>query len=226
MFKVVRELQDAGVLEYSKEEGFKVVNQELLQAYKNTKYQTTAESKKSSTELIEWLKAWIDSNEECDATLEHYHFFLDGPNLYEFTRKLIGQAKKSIYVVNPFVEKAGLGTALRNAAKSGIEVMLIARRPRGDPNKWGFHKTLVDANVSLYYSGDENSAGGVHSKLLVVDDEIAIVSSMNFTSHSESYNYETGIVTIDKAVVDSAKESILGIRDEPETEFALSVHQR
>jgi phosphatidylserine/phosphatidylglycerophosphate/cardiolipin synthase-like enzyme len=84
----------------------------------------------------------------------------------------------------------------------------------------------LSPNVALYYSGYEDTAGGVHSKLIIVDDEIAIVSSMNFTSHSESYNYETGIVTTDKAVVDSAKESIIGIRDENETESANELHQR
>ena len=63
-------------------------------------------------------------------------------------------------------------------------------------------------------------------ELIVVDDEIAIVSSMNFTSHSESYNYEAGIVTTDKAVVDSVIKSIIGIRDENETEPARKLHQR
>jgi len=226
MYKVVGDLQRAGVLEYSKDEGFRILNEELYESYENATDQKVPESKEPSREHVDWLTSWIDKNEECDATLDHHHFFLDGPNLYEITRKLIGQARKSISVVNPYVEKAGLGTALRNAAKSGIKVLLITRRPRNYPNRWSFHKTLVEENVDLYYSGYEDTAGGVHSKLIIVDDEIAIVSSMNFTSHSESYNYETGIVTIDKAVVESAKESIIGIRDEHETESAASIHQR
>jgi hypothetical protein len=47
---------------------------------------------------------------------------------------------------------------------------------------------------------------------------------MNFTSYSEDTNYETGIVTIDKAVIESAKESFIGIRDEHETKSAIEVH--
>ncbi len=226
MFKVVRELDKAGVLEYSKDSGFRIMDEDLSRAYETTAGEKVPESKEPSHVHIDWLQSWIENNEACDATLDHLHFFLDGINLSEFTRKLFGQAKKSIYVVNPFVDKAGLGTALRDAAKGGIEVSLITRRPRDKPTRWGFHKTLVKENVALYYSGFEDTGGGVHSKLIIVDDEIAIVSSMNFTAHSENANYETGIVTIDKAVVESAKESIIGIRDEHETESALTMHQR
>jgi len=223
MFKVVGELRRVGVLEYSKNDGFKILDDDLRKAYENTSVQSSS-APEPSQEHIDWLRSWIDSNERVETTLENQHFFLDGPDLYEFTRKLIGQAKKSIYVVNPFVDKAGLGTAIRTTAKNGVAVSIITRRPVSNPARWKFHKTLLDANINLFYSGEENSAGGVHSKLLVVDGEIAVVSSMNFTSHSESYNYETGIVTIDKSSVESANESIIGIRDEPETFHASEVH--
>ena len=125
MYKVVGDLQRAGVLLYSKDEGFRILNEELYRSYENATDQKVPESKEPSREHIDWLTSWIDKNEECDATLDHHHFFLDGPSLYEITRKLIGQARKSISVVNPYVDKAGLGTALRNAAKNGIEVLLI-----------------------------------------------------------------------------------------------------
>ena len=227
MFKVVGELKRANELDYSKETGFKVLDDTLIQSYERMTDQNVPEPKTTapSSQHIEWLQGWIDSNEGCDATLEHHHFFLDGPNLFELTRKLIERAKKSIYIINPYVDKASLGTALRTAAKSGVDILLITRRPIDNRLRWDFHKTLIQENVDLYYSGDENVSGGVHSKLLIVDDEIVIVSSMNFTSHSESYNYETGIVSIDKATIESAKEALISIRDEPETKSAAGLHR-
>jgi len=219
MFKVVGELKRAGVLEYSKDEGFKILNDEIRTSYENMtdEKKPTVSEDKQSKEYIEWLKAWIDGNDECDVSLEFHHFFLDGSNLFELTRRLLEHATKSIQVINPYVDEATLGRTLRSAAKKGVDVHLITRQPIENPQRWGFHKTLVHENVHLYYSGKENIAGGVHSKLLIVDDEVVIVSSMNFTSHSESYNFETGIITVDRATIESAKESFISIREKPET---------
>ena len=136
-----------------------------------------------------------------------------------FTQRLLDKAQRSILVVNPFVDRAGLGTTLRNAAKKGIETTLITRFPKRKSKREDFHKTLLDANVQLYYSGED--PGGVHSKLTIVDDEVAVISSMNFTSNSEAaVTWEMGIVTLDSEVVGSALESVRELRDQDETKPA------
>ena len=171
--------------------------------------------KKSSATHIQWLQSWIDQD-EVNASLENSHFFLDSKNLSYVTQKLLERSQQSILVVNPFVDRAGLGTALRDAAKRGIETTLITRAPKKNSNREDFHQTLIDANVQLYYSGGD--PGGVHSKLTIVDDEVAIISSMNFTSDSEAaVTWETGIVTVDKEVVASVLESVRELRDQDET---------
>jgi phosphatidylserine/phosphatidylglycerophosphate/cardiolipin synthase-like enzyme len=76
----------------------------------------------------------------------------------------------------------------------------------------------------MYYSGRKRGAGGVHSKLVIVDNEVAIVSSMNFTMNSENDTWETGIVSVDKDVVDSAAESFSNYTDENETVSASKIH--
>ena len=95
MYEVVGELLRADVLEYSKDEGFRIFNGELYKSYENATDQKVPEFKEPSREHIDWLTSWIENNEGCDATLDHHHFFLDGVSLFEITRKLIGQARKS-----------------------------------------------------------------------------------------------------------------------------------
>jgi hypothetical protein len=52
----------------------------------------------------------------------------------------------------------------------------------------------------------------------VVDEEVAIVSSMNFTKEAEAaVSWETGIVTVDKEVVENIIESVRELRDQDET---------
>ncbi|TXT54055.1 MAG: hypothetical protein BAJATHORv1_90003 [Candidatus Thorarchaeota archaeon] len=111
----------------------------------------------------------------------------------EITSKLMDKAKHTLYVANPFVEGATLGKCLRNAAKRGVKVLLISRRPVDDPKKWEFHKTLTAEKVLMYYSGGYGGAGGIHSKLVIIDEEVAIISSMNFTANSEALTWKLAL---------------------------------
>ena len=67
MFKIVRELQQTGTLEYSKDEGFTVIDDEIRISYENMTGQkdSTISEGKQSSEYVDWLQAWIDGNERC-----------------------------------------------------------------------------------------------------------------------------------------------------------------
>lgn len=224
MYRAVGELQKKQLIEYSQDKTFRVVDDGIRRAYEAFSEDRAPQSHEVLEEHTGWIQGWVENNQESNASLDNLHFFLDGRWLPEFTRKLVDRARSSILAVNPFVDKEMIGACLRDAAKRGIDVLLITKRPMHNPGRWRFHESLVSENVSLFYSGKEKTGGGVHSKVLVVDDQVAIASSMNFTLYSESSNYETGIVTLDRDVVESARESILSIRDENETQFANPLH--
>ncbi|MFQ5884745.1 MAG: phospholipase D family protein [Thermoplasmata archaeon] len=229
MLKVIRELRRSGKLEYPESKGerrFSILDNELVRAYETfTTRKPPEEDKKPMREHAVWIESWFETA-EVNASLNHHHFFLERTDLSDFTRRLMDRARRNILVVNPFVERASLGTSLRDAAKRGVDVVLFTRRPRSDREVWAFHKSLTQEGIDMYYSGGRGGKGGAHSKLVIVDEEVAIVSSMNFTKNSEVYTWETGIVTTDGEVVGSAAESIRGLRDEPETESAKEIHQR
>jgi hypothetical protein len=225
MYKAVGELQRLNAIEYSKDKDFRVIDADLRRGYEESENEKSDRNKKETVNHFDWIRSWAENNEECNANLGNLHTFLEGRCLLEITRKLITRAKSSVHAINPFVDKETLGTCLRNAAKRGVEVLLITRRPRNYPERWRFHRTLIDENVSVYYSGDAEKRGGVHSKVVIVDDNAAIVSSMNFTLSSEGSNHEAGVLTLDKDAIESAKEYISSIKDENETKDADSCHQ-
>jgi phosphatidylserine/phosphatidylglycerophosphate/cardiolipin synthase-like enzyme len=69
------------------------------------------------------------------------------------------------------------------------------------------HDELMQSNVVLKYNNS------VHAKLVIVDREVAVISSMNFIpTSSGGSSWEAGVVSIDEAVVKSVVKSIMNIR--------------
>jgi phosphatidylserine/phosphatidylglycerophosphate/cardiolipin synthase-like enzyme len=226
MLKVIKELRKSGSLDYSEVNGekrFQILDDALCRAYQSAKDSDDNEraitdaipDKKTESHHMEWIQSWIEQD-DVNASLESSHFFLEGKELSYITRRLMERAQSTIMVVNPFVDRAGLSTAFRDAIKKGVKGLLITRYP--DDSKEEFHQTLTNAGCDLRYSG---SVGGVHSKIVVIDEEVAIVSSMNFTKNAEAaVSHETGIVSLDKDVVESVLDSIRNLRDQDETKLA------
>ncbi len=52
-------------------------------------------------------------------------------------------------------------------------------------------------------------ARDIHAKIIIVDDMVSVVSSMNFVKNATSgISWEAGMVTLDQDTVDSIKASI------------------
>ena len=171
-------------------------------------------------------KQWIDFIRESNLIMNNQfhkdarknnirnkHLFLYSENLYKEICNLIQNAKEKIVIVNPFIQlldpirRCGL---LRN--EKNIDIKIITRKPEE-------YKTyaleclnfLERKGVLVHYNNS------VHGKVLVVDDKIAVVSSLNFLENSAfGKNWEAGIITYDESVIDQITESIENIAiDEP-----------
>ena len=223
--RVLAELLNPGVLEKRESGGkteYSIVSPELGRSYRSYAESAgdigptgdTTDSEILRQEHVKWINGWIESNKMGIST-QKQHFFLRGPYLSEFTRKIIEQAKRKVEVVNPFVERGGLGLALRDSAKSGKTVLLITR-DSPDSARREFHLTLRNNGAEVLYNGYDSE--GVHTKITVVDDVVAVVSSLNFIKSAEAAaSWETGVVTFDADVVSSIVDSIRELCDEDET---------
>ena len=126
--------------------------------------------------------------------------------LEEFTRDVIGRAKDEILVANPYVDSCYLTTALQEARDKRVNVRIVTRRPtkdKGDITKLECHATLRKKGVTIHYINT------IHSKIILVDRKMAILSSMNLYSGSAGGGVlEAGIVSFESKVVDSASKYI------------------
>ena len=104
---------------------------------------------------------------------------------------ILNRAGTYVHVMTPYLILDGeLETALRYAALRGIDVKLILP---GIPDKKGayslakshYHR-LIEAGVQLY----EYTPGFVHAKVVVSDDEKAVVGTINMDYRSLYHHFE------------------------------------
>ncbi len=114
-----------------------------------------------------------------------------GENAY---LNMINQAKRSITITTPyFIVDYQIENALKLAASRGVEVRLVV--PHIPDKKIVYlmtksnYKRLFSYGVKVY----TYTPGFIHSKMIMVDDEVVIVGTMNFDYRSLVHHYEDGV---------------------------------
>ncbi|MDT8862737.1 cardiolipin synthase [Alkalihalobacillus sp. MEB130] len=114
---------------------------------------------------------------------------------WEVNKKLffsmITSAKKSIWIASPyFIPDDDILSALKIAALSGIDVRLLV--PSRPDKRIVFHASrsyfpeLLEAGVKIF----EYNRGFMHSKLIIVDHEMASIGTSNMDMRSFHLNFE------------------------------------
>ncbi|KAA1039231.1 cardiolipin synthase [Macrococcus equipercicus] len=113
--------------------------------------------------------------------------------------KMIGDAKKSIYIQTPyFIPDTSFLDSLKVAALSGVAVnVMIPNKPDHPFVYWATYSNVGEllktgAKVFIY----EN--GFLHAKTIVIDDEIASVGTANMDVRSFDLNFEVNAFIYDR----------------------------
>jgi cardiolipin synthase len=120
---------------------------------------------------------------------------------------LITNAQKSICITSPyFFPNESILTAFTTASLSGTSIRLILPyRSDSRMATWGsrsYFQQLLEANIEIYLY----NKGFTHSKLLIIDDEIASAGTANMDIRSFSQNFEANIIIYDKSIVRKLKD--------------------
>lgn len=129
---------------------------------------------------------------------------------------LIKKASKYAYIFTPYlILPDGLRVALCHAAMRGVDVRIVT--PAIPDKKTVFRMTranygaLMEKGVKIY----EYTPGFLHSKSIVVDDEYAVVGSINFDYRSLYLHFEN-------AVYFAGCEAVKSVRKDCEKTFEVS----
>ena len=108
---------------------------------------------------------------------------------------IIGKAKRYFYITTPYlIIDHHLTQALRDAAMRGVDVRIIT--PHIPDKKMVFcltrssYKHLRDAGVKIY----EYTPGFIHAKMLISDDDVGFVGTINMDYRSLTHHFECGAV--------------------------------
>ncbi|WP_040204548.1 cardiolipin synthase [Neobacillus jeddahensis] len=104
---------------------------------------------------------------------------------------MIASAEKSVWIASPyFIPDEDIFSALKVAALSGIDVRLLV--PNRPDKRIVFHASrsyfpeLLEAGVKVY----EYERGFMHSKIIIVDEELASIGTSNMDMRSFHLNFE------------------------------------
>ena len=128
----------------------------------------------------------------------------------EVYMNMIAGAKRYLYIQTPYlIIDDSMVQALILAAKSGVDVRIITPRK---PDKWYVHMTtrsyyrdFIRGGVKLY----EYTPGFIHSKVMVSDDMVATVGSVNLDFRSLYLHFECGAWLLNCQAVKEIKEDFL-----------------
>ncbi|SLN00887.1 cardiolipin synthase [Brevibacterium yomogidense] len=120
-------------------------------------------------------------------------------NLQLFTH-IIYNANRSVVISSPyFVPDNALLTALKTESQSGVDVRLYVG---ATSDHWitgkaqeSYYDELVEAGVTIY---QYHSPTVLHSKFILVDDEVTVIGSSNMDERSFAMNHEVSLFIVDE----------------------------
>lgn len=113
-------------------------------------------------------------------------------------------ARRRLWIETPyFVPDEGISAALRNAALRNVDVRLIV--PASSDLRIvslagrSYFDDLMAAGIRIYLYGPTN----LHSKVLVIDDDVGVVGSPNVDIRSFFLNFELGVFLYDPPQIEA-----------------------
>lgn len=125
---------------------------------------------------------------------------------------MIQKAKDSITISTPYlIPDTELLTALKIASASGVRVKIITP---GIPDKKiiyqctrSYYAELLAAGIEIY----EYTPGFNHTKLMVIDDELAITGTINFDFRAFYLNFENAILVYNDPIIKKMSADLEGM---------------
>lgn len=111
--------------------------------------------------------------------------------------ELITHARKQLVLVS-FATRTEptIAAALHAAAERGVEIILVTERQADNPSYTGSTAPFPGLQaLRLHWPASQREPGAaLHAKIIVVDEDIALVGSANLTSRAMETNLECGIL--------------------------------
>jgi phosphatidylserine/phosphatidylglycerophosphate/cardiolipin synthase-like enzyme len=127
---------------------------------------------------------------EVEGTLLEVYFSPDDGTAAHLIQ-LIQSAQKSIYFLAYSFTSDDLAQAVRQRAAQGITVAGVMEAAQVESNQGGEYGRFRKAGLDVRLDGNSHN---MHHKILIIDDQIVVTGSYNFSSSAETTNDENTLV--------------------------------
>ncbi len=122
---------------------------------------------------------------------------------------VIAQARQRLWIVSPyFVPDTDMRTALYAAILRGVDVRIMLPAKPDHLLVWLASNAHADAMVEHDIAIYRYTKGFLHQKVLLMDDKITSVGSVNFDNRSFAINFEMTVWMPDRNVVDAVEKML------------------
>lgn len=123
---------------------------------------------------------------------------------------LIGRARERLWIVSPyFVPDTDIRTALFAARLRGVDVRIMLPDNPDHALVWLASMAHADAMVEHGISVYRYTNGFLHQKVVLMDDQMATVGSVNFDNRSFAINFEITLWFTDRDMIDRVEAMLL-----------------
>lgn len=112
---------------------------------------------------------------------------------------LVNQAEESVYFLAFSFTSDELALAIAAANDRGVLVQGVMDASQAAGNQAGEHEALLARGIDVRLDGE---GGSMHHKVLVIDGEIVVTGSYNFSASAEEQNDENTLVIHDLALAE------------------------
>ena len=113
---------------------------------------------------------------------------------------LVGLARRRLWIATPYlVPDVDLLTALQLAALKGVDLRILVPRPADKWLPWFAGRSYFDDVQAAGGHVLEYLPGFMHQKVMLVDDDLAAVGTMNLDMRSAALNFEQTALVHDRA---------------------------
>ena len=146
----------------------------------------------------------------------HAHLAINVPNrqhrITESYYQKISNARKSVYVINPYFTDNRIVKSLIRAKENGAEVNVILpynpENPLNSKNTTYHAWQLAKRGVKVHLFLGPEKFGRLHAKGILVDDEFVSIGSCNMDKMALYQNYEQNIESRDAKFAEKTKKNI------------------
>lgn len=122
---------------------------------------------------------------------------------------IIGRARERVWIVSPyFVPDTDIRTALFAAKLRGVDVRIMLPNEPDHKMVWlasiAHADAMVEHGVSIYRFTD----GFLHQKVVLMDDQIASIGSVNFDNRSFAINFEITLWFADTPSIEKVEDML------------------